>query len=110
MKAAFYKGNGTFEIAENVPVNPGEGKVMLNVAFRGICGTDVHIFHGGETKKNDLFKFFWSEIEMLGARLNESDDYEEAIRIAASGSVPLDTLITRFSNLSNIQNVFEEID
>ncbi|MCK4853220.1 MAG: zinc-binding dehydrogenase [Bacteroidales bacterium] len=62
--------------------------------------------HGGEQKKIDLFKFFWSEIEMLGARLYESDDYEEAIRIAASGSVPLDTLITRISNLSNIQNVF----
>ena len=66
--------------------------------------------HGGEPKKIDLFKFFWSEIEMLGARLYEADDYEEAIRIASSGHIPLDKLITRISKLTDIQSVFEEID
>ena len=70
----------------------------------------VVAIHGGEPKKVDLFKFFWSEIEMLGARLYEAEDYEEAIRIASSGLVPLDTLITRIGNLADIQKVFEEID
>ena len=66
--------------------------------------------HGGEKKPVDLFKFFWSEIEMLGARLYQEDDYEEAINIAASGNIPFDTLITRVSPLIDIQSVFEEID
>ncbi len=66
--------------------------------------------HGGEKKPVDLFKFFWSEIEMLGARLYQEDDYEEAIKIAASGHIPFDTLITRVSPLADIQSVFEEID
>ncbi|MFY0687664.1 MAG: alcohol dehydrogenase catalytic domain-containing protein [Cyclobacteriaceae bacterium] len=66
--------------------------------------------HGGEQKKVDLFKFFWSEIELLGARLYEEDDYEEAIRIASSGAVPFDTLTTKVSSLDEIQSVFEEID
>ncbi len=66
--------------------------------------------HGGEPKKVDLFKFFWSEIELLGARLYEADDYEEAIRIAASGKIPFDQLITRVSLLEDIQSVFDEID
>jgi 2-desacetyl-2-hydroxyethyl bacteriochlorophyllide A dehydrogenase len=66
--------------------------------------------HGGEPKKIDLFKFFWSEIQMLGARLYEAGDFEEAIRLASSGDIPLDALITRVDGLDRIQEVFEEID
>jgi 2-desacetyl-2-hydroxyethyl bacteriochlorophyllide A dehydrogenase len=66
--------------------------------------------HGGEPKKIDLFRFFWSEIRMLGARLYEPEDYEEAIRIASTGQIPLDRLISRISPLTDIQKVFEEID
>lgn len=66
--------------------------------------------HGGEPKPVDLFKFFWSEIELLGARLYEEEDYEEAIRIAASGSIPFEKLITSKDTLDNIQKIFEEID
>ncbi|WNJ19077.1 alcohol dehydrogenase catalytic domain-containing protein [Pontibacter sp. G13] len=66
--------------------------------------------HGGGPRQVDLFKFFWSEIELIGARLYEEDDYEEAIRIAASGAIPFETLITQVRNLDDIQAVFEEID
>lgn len=66
--------------------------------------------HAGGPMKVDLFKFFWSEIEMLGARLYEEEDYEEAIRIAASGNIPFESLITQVDALDNIQRVFEEID
>ncbi|MEO1448769.1 MAG: zinc-binding dehydrogenase [Bacteroidota bacterium] len=66
--------------------------------------------HGGGPRQVDLFKFFWAEIEMLGARLYEEEDYEEAIRIAASGQIPFEKLITQVKGLSDIQSVFEEID
>ena len=66
--------------------------------------------HGGGPKEVDLFKFFWSEIEMLGARLYEEEDYEEAIRIAASGHIPFESLITQVKPRDHIQQVFEEID
>ncbi|SFF68370.1 Threonine dehydrogenase [Salegentibacter agarivorans] len=66
--------------------------------------------HGGEKRKVDLFKFFWSEIELLGARLYEEEDYDEAIRIAASSNIPFDKLTTKISKLEDIQDVFEEID
>ncbi|MEQ9289677.1 MAG: alcohol dehydrogenase catalytic domain-containing protein [Cyclobacteriaceae bacterium] len=66
--------------------------------------------HGGEKKQVDLFKFFWAEIELLGARLYEEDDYEEAIRIAASGDIPFEQLITKVDTLDNIQSIFEIID
>ncbi|MFY0653518.1 MAG: alcohol dehydrogenase catalytic domain-containing protein [Cyclobacteriaceae bacterium] len=66
--------------------------------------------HGGDPKPVDLFKFFWSEIELLGARLYEEEDYEEAIAIAASGNVPFEKLITQVDSLDNIQSIFETID
>ena len=66
--------------------------------------------HGGGPKEVDLFKFFWSEIEMLGARLYEEEDYEEAIRLAAAGDIPFESLITQVATLDDIQRVFEAID
>ncbi|GGZ12439.1 Zn-dependent alcohol dehydrogenase [Echinicola pacifica] len=66
--------------------------------------------HGGGTRNVDLFKFFWSEVELLGARLYEEEDYEEALRIAASGTVPFEQLITKVGGLEQIQEVFDEID
>ncbi len=46
MKAAQYKGQRTFEIIDVQTIPPGPGEVRLNVAYCGICGTDVHIYHG----------------------------------------------------------------
>jgi (R,R)-butanediol dehydrogenase/meso-butanediol dehydrogenase/diacetyl reductase len=51
MKAAYYHGNKTFRIAPSAPVAPGPGEVRLNVAYCGICGTDIHIFHGAMDKR-----------------------------------------------------------
>ena len=47
MKAAYYTGNKTFTIESAQPVGPGEGEVQVSVAYCGICGTDLHVFHGG---------------------------------------------------------------
>ena len=46
MKAAYYTGNKTFAIESVQPVAPGEGEVQVSVAYCGICGTDLHVFHG----------------------------------------------------------------
>lgn len=46
MKAAFYEGNEVIRIGECVPVAPAEGEVRIRVSHCGICGTDLHVFHG----------------------------------------------------------------
>jgi 2-desacetyl-2-hydroxyethyl bacteriochlorophyllide A dehydrogenase len=46
MKAAYYTGNKTFAIESVQPVAPSEGEVQVSVAYCGICGTDLHVFHG----------------------------------------------------------------
>lgn len=46
MKAASYTGPGKFEVKEVTAAQPGPGEVAVRVAYCGICGTDLHIFHG----------------------------------------------------------------
>lgn len=46
MKAAFYTGHDQIEMGRCIPVEPGPGQVQIRVSHCGICGTDLHIFHG----------------------------------------------------------------
>ncbi len=63
-----------------------------------------------DAKPVNLFKFFWSEIQMIGARLYEAEDFDDAIQLAASGQLALKKLITKVSTLENVAEVFETID
>src|SRR4051794_7386543 len=45
-QAVYYEGNQTFRLGPGEAVAPGPGEVRLDVAFCGVCGTDVHIAHG----------------------------------------------------------------
>jgi (R,R)-butanediol dehydrogenase/meso-butanediol dehydrogenase/diacetyl reductase len=45
-RSAHYTGNRTFTVDETAPVSPATGQVRLDVAYTGICGTDLHILHG----------------------------------------------------------------
>jgi len=51
----------------------------------------------------DLFKFFWREISMRGARVYEAQDFEEAISLTASARLPLDKLITNVCSLDDLE-------
>ncbi|MDG4674806.1 alcohol dehydrogenase catalytic domain-containing protein [Shinella sp. 838] len=46
MKAAFYTGNKTFEIRDIEAKAPAADEVAIKVAYNGICGTDMHAYHG----------------------------------------------------------------
>ena len=63
-----------------------------------------------EPKPVNLFRFFWSELELIGARLYEPEDFEEAIALAASGRLPLDSLIAAVKPLEELPSVFETIE
>ena len=46
MRAAHYIGNRAIRV-DDVPIrHPGPGQVGVDVAYTGICGTDLHILHG----------------------------------------------------------------
>jgi len=43
---AFYVGDRRLVVKESPAVPPGAGEVRIDVAYTGICGTDLHILHG----------------------------------------------------------------
>lgn len=55
-----------------------------------------------EQPKIDLFRFFWRELRLCGARVYEHQDFDEAIRLAASGAIPLQRLITEVRGLDEV--------
>lgn len=46
MKAASYTGDRTLKITGGESRDPGAGEVQIAVSYTGICGTDLHIWHG----------------------------------------------------------------
>ena len=44
--ATFYEGDKRISVGDCQPVPPGPGEVQLKVSHCGICGTDLHIYHG----------------------------------------------------------------
>jgi 2-desacetyl-2-hydroxyethyl bacteriochlorophyllide A dehydrogenase len=46
MNAVYYEGGGSFSVADCRVRPPGAGEVRLDVAYCGLCGTDLHIAHG----------------------------------------------------------------
>ncbi|HWB86993.1 MAG TPA: alcohol dehydrogenase catalytic domain-containing protein [Bryobacteraceae bacterium] len=46
MRAAYYEGNQTIRVGPCVPESPAAGQVQIRVEYCGICGTDLHLFHG----------------------------------------------------------------
>lgn len=46
MKSNYFLGDGRFEVREEPIPELGENDVLVKVAACGICGTDVHIYHG----------------------------------------------------------------
>lgn len=71
MKAAFYEGNELIRIGECIPVAPAAGEVQIRVSHCGICGTDLHVFHGAMdhrvTKPAVIGHEMSGVIESLGA-------------------------------------------
>lgn len=76
-------------------------------AVRGrICVVAIHT----QKLAVDLFQFFWKELELLGARVYESADFEQAIDLVASGNIQLDPFISSISPLHDIGSAFVNID
>ena len=46
MKASYFLGKGSFEVRQAPELHPGPGEVVIKNMVCGVCGTDVHIFHG----------------------------------------------------------------
>lgn len=93
-----------FEVAGVQPT------VDLMTQIAGIRGRIVMVAIHGQAKNVSLFQFFWKELKLIGARVYEPEDYDEAIALITANELPFESMITKVEPLTNIQQVFENID
>ena len=99
-------GKGADIVFEVSGSQPGVDLMTEAAATRGrIVMVAIHA-----TKPTvDLFKFFWRELDMAGARVYHKEDYEEAMKLLDQGVVDCDSFITDVKSLDEIQGAFEEL-
>lgn len=88
MQAAFFEGNQTIHVAPCVPVPPGPRQVQIRVAYCGICGTDLHLFHGAMAHRLHLPHVMGHEMSGAIAAVGpEADGWQPGDRVTVR---PLD--------------------
>ncbi len=58
----------------------------------------------------DLRRILWRELNLLGVRNYEAEDFETAISLVAEKALPLERLISEVRPLEEVQATFEEIE
>lgn len=100
-------GKGADVVFEVSGTQPGVDAMTAVAATRGrICMVAIH----AKKPQVDMFQFFWRELQLIGARVYEPQDYENAIELVAGGAIDADTVITDVSPLGRIQQAFESLD
>lgn len=100
-------GKGADVVFEVAGVKPAVEAMTEIAKVRGrICIVAIH----GKPVEVDLFKFFWRELEMIGARVYEHADFERAIEILASGAINPNTFISHEVPIENVGDAFTAVD
>ncbi len=99
-------GKGADVVFEVSGTQPGVDAMTEAVAARGrIVMVAIH----AEKPKVDLFRFFWREIELLGARVYGAEDFERAIELIAGGKIDCRAMITDIRGLDDITAAFDAL-
>lgn len=99
-------GKGADVVLEVSGTQGGVDLMTEAVATRGrIVMVAIH----AERPTVDLFRFFWREIELFGARVYEPQDYDEAISLLAAGAIDAPAIVTDVRPLIDIGAAFAEL-
>lgn len=99
-------GKGMDAVFEVSGAKPGLDATTQTAAVRGRI---VIVAIYPEAPAVDLFQVFWRELELIGTRVYEPQDYEKAIEMLANGDVNSDVLITHLVDFDEIQSAFENL-
>lgn len=75
MNAIYYDGNKVIRSGESEPVQPRNGEVQIRVAFAGICGTDLHVYHGNMDKRVTFPHIMGHEMSGIVETVGEGVDH-----------------------------------
>ncbi len=100
-------GKGAEAVFEVSGVQPAVDVMGEIAAVRGrICMVAIHT----QKPQVDLFKFFWKELELVGARVYEAQDFEMAIELLADSKIDISAFVTSVTALDSIQDAFGGLD
>lgn len=97
-------GNAGADVVFEVSGVPAGAEMMTKLPRTR--GRIVMVAIYSEPQKVDLFRFFWRELKLIGARVYEPEDFEKSIALAASGDLPLDRIITKVFPLEELESGF----
>jgi (R,R)-butanediol dehydrogenase/meso-butanediol dehydrogenase/diacetyl reductase len=101
-----WTGGDGADVVFEVTGNPAAVRAMTGLVR--VQGTISMVAIHGEPLPVDLYRFFARELTMHGSRLYSRDDWEEAIRLAATGAVTPAPLVTRRIPLESLQQGMED--
>lgn len=71
MTAAYYRGDRKFSVEQSGVPLPKPGEVLLKIAYCGICGTDMHVYHGNMDARVGLNRIVGHEMSATVAELGD---------------------------------------
>ena len=98
-------GDGA-DVAFEVTGNAAAVRLMTDVVR--VWGTISVVAIHAEPMLVNLYPMFARELTMHGSRLYAREDWEEAIRLASAGAVPVGPLVSRRIPLEDLQKGMEE--
>ena len=90
-------------------VSGAAAAVLGATALAKVRGTIVVVAIHPTPREIDLQRMFWRELRLLGARVYQTTDFEEAARLVADGVIPADLLISRIVPLSATAEALAEL-
>lgn len=72
--AAFYRGQKSFSVETVQPIAPASGEVSVKIAYCGICGTDMHVYHGNMDARVGTERIIGHEMSGVVHALGEGVD------------------------------------
>jgi (R,R)-butanediol dehydrogenase/meso-butanediol dehydrogenase/diacetyl reductase len=86
---------------------PGLDTAVETLAVRGrLVVVAIH----PQPRPVSLFRLFWRELTVIGARVYERADYERAVELVATGVIPVDALVSAVVPLSEAADAFVQLE
>ncbi len=104
--AETWTGGEGVDVAFEVTGQPAAVRAVTDVVR--VWGTVSIVAIHAEPMPVNLYRMFARELTMHGSRLYAREDWEEAIRLAAAGAVPLAPLVSRRIPLEGLQEGMEQ--
>ncbi|MFJ8631887.1 zinc-binding dehydrogenase [Streptomyces sp. NPDC093568] len=91
-------------------VSGAAGGVDTAVDVLGVRGRLCLVAIHPRPREINLHRFFWRELTLIGARLYDRSDFENAVALVADGTIPAERLISKVVPLTEAPAAFEALE